>query len=353
MSAAQILIDLNKIGNPYAGLGQVSLGFYKALSSIWQENPIPNTTLILMANDWQHFKPQKNIQFVKPPLIGRWFSFLNSGYNIWHSLHQDSDWQPAAGKTKQILNIHDLNFLYEKSAIKAHRKLAEVQKKVNRADVITAISNYTKTEVEKHITLNGKSITTLYNGVDTLEFSSAQSPLSGNFKSPFYLTLAHLSAKKNIAPLLHLMALLPDQNLVIAGNDETLYATQLKELAQTLKLNNIYFTGKISAPEKAWLYQHCEAFFFPSLLEGFGLPVIEAMQAGKPIYISNQTSLPEIANGHACIWQNFDAHDMKQSLIEYMSQETEQHIQDRKNYAATFSWEHYVMECINIYKQLL
>jgi glycosyltransferase involved in cell wall biosynthesis len=77
------------------------------------------------------------------------------------------------------------------------------------------------------------------------------------------------------------------------------------------------------------------------------------MQAGKPIYISNQTSLPEIANGHACIWQNFDAHDMKQSLIEYMSQETEQHIQDRKNYAATFSWEHYVMECINIYKQLL
>ena len=64
--------------------------------------------------------------------------------------------------------------------------------------------------------------------------------------------------------------------------------------------------GEVSDADRQWLYEHCEAFLFPSLTEGFGFPVLEAMLCGKPVFMSRRTSLPEIAGDHGYF---FDAYD--------------------------------------------
>ncbi|MDR1503135.1 MAG: glycosyltransferase [Prevotella sp.] len=78
------------------------------------------------------------------------------------------------------------------------------------------------------------------------------------------------------------------------------------------KIGNVFLSGVIDAPEKVWMYRNCEAFLFPSKFEGFGLPLIEAMLFGKPVFSSRYTSLPEVGNKYAFFWDNFDAKHMKE-----------------------------------------
>ena len=69
----------------------------------------------------------------------------------------------------------------------------------------------------------------------------------------------------------------------------------------------IILPGEISDMDKYWLYKNCEAFVFPSMYEGFGLPVIEAMNFGKPVFLSTFSSLPEVGGKYALYWENFDS----------------------------------------------
>ena len=99
--------------------------------------------------------------------------------------------------------------------------------------------------------------------------------------------------------------------MVLAGDNDTSYGTEVKKLADKLELSSqIIIAGKVSEGQKKWLYKKCELFCFPSLLEGFGLPVIEAHSLGKKTIVSNKTALPEIAGDHSYYFDNFDARSM-------------------------------------------
>ncbi|WP_394700397.1 glycosyltransferase [uncultured Bacteroides sp.] len=78
--------------------------------------------------------------------------------------------------TSQILTIHDLNFISEKSSLKVIFKLKKLQHRVNNATVITAISNYAAEELKKHIDLKGKEIITIYNGVERIDQTKCTKP---------------------------------------------------------------------------------------------------------------------------------------------------------------------------------
>jgi glycosyltransferase involved in cell wall biosynthesis len=82
--------------------------------------------------------------------------------------------------------------------------------------------------------------------------------------------------------------------LVLAGGRGWLYERLEKELAEPVRCGLVVRLGYVTDAELAWLYANCFAFAFPSLFEGFGLPVVEAMSLGAPVVVSNVTSLPEI-----------------------------------------------------------
>ena len=111
----------------------------------------------------------------------------------------------------------------------------------------------------------------------------------------------------------------------------------------------------MSDEEKVWWYSHCDAFVFPSISEGFGLPVVEAMSLGKPVFISNLTSLPEIGGPEAFYWESFDPDIMtevfKKGMLEYGSDRTK--AERIRKWSERFSWENTARDYLKLYKDIL
>ena len=151
------------------------------------------------------------------------------------------------------------------------------------------------------------------------------------------------------------MKFFPEYDLYICGEDRFRYAKEIKALIKERKAINVYLTGKIEQTEKIWLYRNCESFLFPSKGEGFGLPIIEAMQFGKAIFISNYTCLPEIGNGFAYIWDKLEPEAMAKSIRKnlplFYAQKSK--IKQMKEYAYSFSYEKHIQAYINLYRELL
>jgi glycosyltransferase involved in cell wall biosynthesis len=87
--------------------------------------------------------------------------------------------------------------------------------------------------------------------------------------------------------------------------------------------NRFFLIGTINESEKNWYYKNASAFIFPSLLEGFGLPVAEAMSMGLPLFLSDKTSLPEIGGSDAYYFTSFEAHSMAEVFLNGMKEFSE------------------------------
>ncbi len=120
--------------------------------------------------------------------------------------------------------------------------------------------------------------------------------------------------------LIHLLGQLPQYRLIIAGNDRTPYAAHIRRYAAEAGVaERVVLPGIVNDATRYWLYKNCTAFLFPSLTEGFGLPVIEAMQFGKPVFLSAATSLPEIAGPMAFYFRSFEPEPMVRVFCEGMA----------------------------------
>ena len=152
-----------------------------------------------------------------------------------------------------------------------------------------------------------------------------------------------------------MMKLMPDKKLIIAGSWDSDYAKEILSRIRNEKIINIITLSKVSDNEKAWLFQNCEAFFFPSLQEGFGLPVIESMYGGKPVFASTYTSLPEIGSDKAFYWDNFNPEYMKNIVVEKMEsiKNDREFTGKLQQYATTFTWQKNVNRYIVLFKELL
>ena len=161
--------------------------------------------------------------------------------------------------------------------------------------------------------------------------------------------------KKNVHLLVEMMKYLPDQNLVIAGNWSGDYACMLQQQIKEENLRNIYILPNVTEAEKAALYARCRAFLFPSLCEGFGLPPVEAMKLGKPIFLSTLTSLPEIGGEVAFYWNDLSPKPMAETVRKQMAvfDATSSYSNQLKQNAARFNWEDCVAQYIKYYLEII
>jgi glycosyltransferase involved in cell wall biosynthesis len=277
-------------------------------------------------------------------------------FDVWHNLHQDGVYWPAQRPDKLILTINDLNFLEraDYSAAKKNRKLAAVQRRIDRAQVLTTISNYTGMVVREQLKVPETTpLKTVYIGVSALPTPPAEAPAGlPGVNKPFFLYLGVLHPKKNIHVLLALAQAFPDYNLVLAGRNDHPYARHLTEQANQLGVSdNVIQTGPVDELTKSWLYTHCEAFLFPSLSEGFGLPVVEAMRMGKPVFLSRLTSLPEIGGSEAFYFDSFEPEAVVETLRAGMRDYYDDPLkaQRLKWQSNRFSWENTAKQYWKLY----
>jgi glycosyltransferase involved in cell wall biosynthesis len=111
----------------------------------------------------------------------------------------------------------------------------------------------------------------------------------------------------------------------------------------------------ISDEEKLWLYAHCDAFLFPSTLEGFGIPVLEAMRFGARVVSSRHTCLPEVCACHAAYWSSSDPEHMAEVVRKAINGWDRQSAQAAaaRQHSLQFSYDHYTKQYVQLYCQLL
>ena len=361
-----LFIDTERLRDLNSGLGQVCLHLGHEL--VRQAPPDWNLTFLVPNGQTGIFG--NNVQYVEASWLRKFW--ISGHYDVWHCLHQDSVYLPrwsGANAPKLILTVHDLNFLEraDYSAAKKARKRAALQQTINRADVLTAISQYTASVLEEqmqipmtkliHVISNGIAVNPAETPAELSADSSVRSLVeSDNSVSPFFLFLGVIHPKKNVHTLLPLLEAFPDYRLVLAGPDRHPYAQYIREQAQKLGIaDRLLMPGPVDEAAKLWLYAHCEAFLFPSLSEGFGLPVAEAMTFGKPVFLSNLTSLPEVGGKEAYYFENFEPESMAKTLHDGLHDFGQNPLrQERmKKRAAQFSWPSVAKEYWALYEGLV
>jgi glycosyltransferase involved in cell wall biosynthesis len=189
----------------------------------------------------------------------------------------------------------------------------------------------------------------------------AQAPLRERLRLGERPVLLSLSAKrphKNLLALIGALALLPVEErpvLVLAGYP-TEHEVQLRERARTLGLDrDVRFAGWLSDAEVEGLWAIADAFVFPSLYEGFGLPVLEAMARGVPVACSNASSLPEVAGDAALLFDPRDEAAIADALQRLLGDAA---LAERLRVAGgervrQFTWERTARATIDSYRRAL
>lgn len=330
--AKKILVDFEKIKDPYSGLGQVCLHLKKYFD---QSD--------LKINYWIPTSLRKLTKFI-PALL--------PASDVFHAIHQDSPYYPTNKKTKFIFTVHDLNYIYQRKdrPKKVAKYKKTLQKRLDRADVVTFISEFARTDVLNNFKLDIKKTQVIYNGISMgdEEVSPAFLPTK-----KFLFTMGTVLPKKNFHVLVEMMKHLPDYQLVIAGINHSDYAKKIQEEITKNNLDDqIKLVGTIDEGHKVWYYKHATAFVFPSLFEGFGLPIVEAMSLGLPLFLSKETSIPEIGGSEAYYFDHFEAKSMAQMIEKGMSEFTEEKKQKLIERSKIFSWKEAARAYLALYARL-
>lgn len=346
----EILVDLYKVKDLYSGLGQFSINYARELV---RQSP-ENFHFEFLTPGNINLGTGTNFSLAHAGFQKRYLPGFNKTYHIWHSLQQFPSHFPNK-RTAFILTIHDLNFLIEKSEAKQAKYLKKLQSNCDRADVITAISYFVKQSIEKHINLRGKTIRVIYNGIEFDAEAEAVKPSFAGTKK-FFFSVGIFTPKKNFHVLVPLMKNFPNHTLILAGNNDTPYGKQIRHQLHEMGLTDrVILPGRVTDSEKHWLYSNCEAFLFPSVAEGFGMPPIEAMKHGKPVFLSKHTSLPEIGGDAAFYFPNFEEKEMAEILssrLKYFTDNEPSLSEQIKTHAQKFSWTNCASQYISLYNEI-
>ncbi len=237
---------------------------------------------------------------------------------------------------------------------------------VKKAKHIITISEFSKREIVDIYKLSENRITVAYPGFTNFQFSILNFKSNSNSKilnvknkyktgNEYFLYLGTLQPKKNIEGLIKAFGfLISNLSLVIAGKKGWQYE-EIFALVKELKLENkVIFTGFINEEDKPYLIAGARAFVFPSFYEGFGIPVLEAMNLGVPVVTSNQASLPEVG-GKAAIYCDPGkvesiASAMKK-VLELNQEEKNEIIKLGFEQGRKFSWENCAGKILNVFER--
>lgn len=275
--------------------------------------------------------------------------------DVFHS----SDWaQPPLKKAKGVTTIHDLSFLRWPESV--HPKVLEAQKKrlgwVKQEEIeIIAVSKSTKSEIVDLLKIPSEKIHVIYEGVseDILNFNkpvandSEIKKIKSAFKiiKPFIITYGSQAPRKNIARVIKAFKIFNKENefqLVIVGD--------YRPVERLTK--NVVVTGFLPREQMIGLFFQASMLAFPSVYEGFGLPILEAMACGCPVVTSNISSMPEVAGEAAVLVDPLSVEGIAEG-IKKASENRVDLIKKGYEQIKKFSWEKCARETLEIYQKVL
>jgi len=276
----------------------------------------------------------------------------------------------------QVVTIHDLAYLYypEDFTKKDLWQLINWTKfAINKAKNIIAVSKTTKKDVVKNYDIDENNITVVYNGYEKLsqklEVKSPSFAIASegkqNYnskvksKEPFILFVGTIQPRKNIETLIDAFDKFVQTNndfkLVIAGKKGWLYENIFKKVKVMNLENKVIFTDHVSDPELIWLYKNAFCLVLPSLYEGFGIPILEAMSYSCPTIISMTSSLPEIGGDASLYFNPKNPDDLLEKLksLKENKELRKELIAKGRQRIKDFSWEKCGKETLDVLRSVL
>jgi len=271
--------------------------------------------------------------------------------------------QPLGYTGKKVTTFHDLTLLNTYNSDKnwlifhAKQKVGKYafKKAIETNDALIAISKFTEKSLIELSPIAEKKTTLIYESADVSQIAPKKYTVP--FKK-YILYVGQQSDYKNIKRLgdAHqiLLAKYPDLGLVLVGKKN---ASALKNemYFNERKYQNIFFTDFVEDSELSWLYTHASAYIFPSLMEGFGLPGLEAMGYGTPVVSSNATCLPEVYGPAAHYFNPLDTSDMAEAIDQVLSDDTIRTRLSKAGYKQIkkYSWKKMAKETHALYMKVL
>ena len=271
--------------------------------------------------------------------------------------------QPVGYKGKKVTTFHDLTLIktynQDKNWLMYHAKQAVgkwIFKKVAQTnDHLIAISKFTKKELIDYAGISPKKVSLTYESSDVATVRGKKYAVP--YKR-YVLYVGQQSTYKNIKRLgdahQQLLKQYPDLGLVLVGKKNA--ASNINEAYFNKRgYKNILFTNFVSDAELSWLYSHADAYVFPSLMEGFGLPGLEAMGYGTPVVSSNATCLPEVYGDAAYYFDPKNVDEMARAIGDVLSSEPLQKQLAKSGYQQIkkYSWEKMAKQTLAVYKKVL
>lgn len=388
----RIGINASFLRKQSTGLGQVTANLIKEIAESSNDKDVE--FLLYLEEDVKLKLPKKTASsavkfhkriflpaYKRDDLIRRiwWERFLlpkkvrKDKCDVFLSLYQSTT--VLSGKTKHLMIVHDLipkffpHYL-NNGRKKLYQKL--VENSIKKADKLVAISHRTEKDLISHLQIDPKKITVSYIDVDPIykkkvTQAESQKVLKKHKLNPGYIYGGGgLEVRKNVESVVRAYKLLLENadkkdklpKLAIFGKllpELAPLVTDLEMLVSQLGLKKqVVILGQVSQADSPVLYANASLFVYPSFYEGFGLPILEAMNQGVPVITSKTSSLPEVGSDSvlycnpddvedlAMVMKNFLANDHLKAALSMKGKERGSH----------FSWEKFVAKMNNIIKEL-
>ena len=285
------------------------------------------------------------------------------GVELVHSLASTA---PIHGPFRRVVTIHDLIYrLYPDAhaGVLSWGMRALVRLAALRSDRLIAVSRSTRDDLVRYLKVRPDRIDVVPHGVGVTagEAATSESVLRERLElgsRPVVLSVSAKRPHKNLIALLNAVAGLPTEArpvLLLPGYPTWHEAELRRHVEQAGMSNDVRFLGWIPDADLEGLYALADCFVFPSLYEGFGLPVLEAMQRGVPVACSNTTSLPEVAGDAALLFNPNSTAEIRRSIARLLEdRELAADLARRgRERAASFSWARAAEATIASYERAL
>ena len=268
--------------------------------------------------------------------------------DLFHGLNQRL---PRVPLRRSVATFHDLFVMtgeYSTPEFRA-RFTRQARDAAARADAIIAVSEFTRGQVVSLLGVPPSKVRVIHHGVRGLAYPAVE-------RQKVILNVGAIQARKNIARLVEAFETVdPSWRLVLAGSSGFGSGEILARIAASPAQGRITVTGYVSPEDLAGWYAKASIFAFPSLDEGFGMPVLEAMAAGTPVVTSNRSALPEVAGDAALLVDPESSEALGHALREMAGKDElrEEWARRGAERARLFTWEKAVAQTWNVYAELL
>jgi len=247
-----------------------------------------------------------------------------------------------------VVTIHDLSYLYypDEFLKKDLYQLKNWTKySIEKAKNIIAVSNTTKKDLMNLYQVPDKKVEVIYNGFEKVKSSVIPKLKIKETAKPYLLYVGTLQPRKNIGTLLKAFykfnQIYPEYELIVAGKKGWLYEKIFEQAADLGLEDKVFFTDYISDYQLIYLYENAFCLVMPSLYEGFGIPILEAMSFNCPVLSSFASSLPEVG-GEACFYFDpLNVNELVEKLLKLKNSQQfrEELIKKGKERVKQFSWK--------------